>query len=341
MFAVSLINWYKKNHRELPWRSTTDPYRIWVSEIILQQTRVNQGLPYFTKFIQRFKDLKSLANANEEEILKYWQGLGYYSRARNMHATAKFIYFNLGGSFPNNYTDLIKLKGIGDYTASAIASFSFNEKKAVVDGNVYRVLSRFFGVKEDINSKEGKEIIKDIAHQSIPDNEHSIYNQAIMEFGAMVCTPKSPKCHSCDLSEVCFAKKNNLTTSLPLKIRKQKVKTRFFNFIIFHCKNEVLLTKRTQKDIWKHLYQFPLFETKEEIDDPLSRFDLKGELKGRHLKKHVLSHQLIMGTFWWINVNTLPTNNNYIKVDVDDLDIFPVPKIIENYIKENLAFHLE
>ena len=341
MFAVSLINWYKKNHRELPWRSTTDPYRIWVSEIILQQTRVNQGLPYFTKFIQRFKDLKSLANANEEEILKYWQGLGYYSRARNMHATAKFIYFNLGGSFPNNYTDLIKLKGIGDYTASAIASFSFNEKKAVVDGNVYRVLSRFFGVKEDINSKEGKEIIKDIAHQSIPDNEHSIYNQAIMEFGAMVCTPKSPKCHSCDLSEVCFAKKNNLTTSLPLKIRKQKVKTRFFNFIIFHCKNEVLLAKRTQKDIWKHLYQFPLFETKEEIDDPLSRFDLKGELKGKHLKKHVLSHQLIMGTFWWINVNTLPTNNNYIKVDVDDLDNFPVPKIIENYIKENLAFHLE
>lgn len=341
MFAVSLINWYKKNHRELPWRNTTDPYRIWVSEIILQQTRVNQGLPYFNKFIQRFKDLKSLANAKEEEVLKYWQGLGYYSRARNMHATAKFIYFNLEGSFPNNYTDLIKLKGIGDYTASAIASFSFNEKKAVVDGNVYRVLSRFFGVKEDINSKEGKEIIKDIAHQSIPDYEHSTYNQAIMEFGAMVCTPKSPKCNSCDLSEICFAKKHNLTTSLPLKIRKQKVKTRFFNFIIFHCKNEVLLAKRTQKDIWKHLYQFPLFETKEEIDDPLSRFDLKGELKGKHLKKHVLSHQLIMGTFWWINVNTLPTNNNYIKVDVDDLDNFPVPKIIENYIKENLAFHLE
>ena len=204
-----------------------------------------------------------------------------------------------------------------------------------------RVLSRFFGVKEDVNSKEGKEIIKDIAHQSIPDYEHSIYNQAIMEFGAMVCTPKSPKCHSCDLSEICYAKKNNLTNSLPLKIRKQKVKTRFFNFIIFHCKNEVLLAKRTQKDIWKHLYQFPLFETKEEIDDPLSKFDLKGELKGKHLKKHVLSHQLIMATFWWINVNTLSTINKYIKVDVDDLDNFPVPKIIENYIKENLAFHLE
>tara|TARA_Y100001978_G_scaffold157565_1_gene143147 strand:+ start:122 stop:1147 length:1026 start_codon:yes stop_codon:yes gene_type:complete len=341
MFAVSLINWYKKNHRELPWRNTTDPYRIWVSEIILQQTRVNQGLPYFTKFTQRFKNLKSLANANEEEVLKYWQGLGYYSRARNMHATAKFIYFDLEGSFPNNYTDLIKLKGIGDYTASAIASFSFNEKKAVVDGNVYRVLSRFFGVREDINSKKGKEIIKDIAHQSIPDYEHSIYNQAIMEFGAMVCKPKSPKCNSCDLSETCFAKKHNLTTTLPLKIRKQKVKTRFFNFIIFHRKNKVLLAKRTQKDIWKHLYQFPLFESKEEIDDPLTRFDLKGELKGKNLKKHVLSHQLIMGTFWWINVNSLPTNNNYIKVDVDDLDNFPVPKIIENYIKENLAFHLE
>ena len=341
MFAVSLINWYKKNHRDLPWRNTTNPYRIWVSEIILQQTRVNQGLPYYTKFIQRFEDLKSLANAKEEEVLNYWQGLGYYSRARNMHATAKFIYFDLDGSFPNNYKDLIKLKGIGDYTASAIASFCFNEKKAVIDGNVYRVLSRFFGVKEDINSKKGKEIIKDIANQSIPDFEHKIYNQAIMEFGAIICTPRSPKCKDCNLTEICFAKKHDLTTSLPIKIRKQKVKTRFFNFIVFHCDNEILLEKRMQKDIWQHLYQFPLFETKKEIDDPISKFNLKGKLKGKHLKKHVLSHQLIMGTFWLINVADLPKNDNYIRIHINDLDNFPVPKIIENYNKENLAFHLE
>ncbi len=341
MFAVSLINWYKQNRRELPWRNTTNPYEIWVSEIILQQTRVDQGLPYYNRFIQRFENVKSLATASEDEVLKYWQGLGYYSRARNMHSTAKFIYTNLKGVFPDNFNDLLKLKGVGEYTASAIASFSFKEKKAVVDGNVYRVLSRFFGVREDINSKKGKELIKDIANESIPDFEHDTYNQAIMEFGALVCKPKAPKCYECDISKICFAKKHHLTAELPLKIKNQKLKTRHFNFVIFHCKNEILIEKRTQKDIWQHLYQFPLFETNQEIDNPLVAFNLEGVLKGKFHQKHILSHQLIKGVFWLVEVTSIPKRKNSIKIHINDLNNFPIPKIIEKYAQENLAFHLE
>ena len=206
MFAVSLISWYKKNYRKLPWRNTNEPYIIWVSEIILQQTRVDQGLPYFKNFIERFPSLASLAKSTEEEVLNQWQGLGYYSRARNMHYTAKYILTHLDGVFPNEYNELIKLKGIGDYTASAIASFSFNEPKAVIDGNVYRVLSRVFGILNDINSKEGQKKIKTLADSLLPKKEHSTYNQAIMEFGALICTPKAPKCETCVVADICYAK---------------------------------------------------------------------------------------------------------------------------------------
>ena len=224
MFAVSLISWYKKNYRKLPWRNTNEPYIIWVSEIILQQTRVDQGLPYFKNFIEKFPSLASLAKSTEEEVLNQWQGLGYYSRARNMHYTAKYIYNHLDGIFPNKYKELIKLKGIGDYTASAIASFSFNEPKAVIDGNVYRVLSRVFGILNDINSKEGQNRIKNLADSLLPKNEHATYNQAIMEFGALICTPKAPKCETCVVADICYAKEKGEQLSLPLKIKKLKRK---------------------------------------------------------------------------------------------------------------------
>ena len=339
MFAVSLISWYKKNYRKLPWRNTNEPYIIWVSEIILQQTRVDQGLPYFKNFIERFPSLASLAKSTEEEVLNQWQGLGYYSRARNMHYTAKYIFNHLDGIFPNKYKELIKLKGIGDYTASAIASFSFNEPKAVIDGNVYRVLSRVFGILNDINSKEGQNRIKNLADSLLPKNEHATYNQAIMEFGALICTPKAPKCETCVVADICYAKEKGKQLSLPLKIKKVKTKTRYFNFLVFQLNDYIVVEKRTDKDIWQHLYQFPLIETSEEIEDPLDLKKLKGNIINLKKVKHLLTHQVIMASFWQISIQTLPEKKSYLKIPLSDLHKYPVPKIVENYAKEYLTIN--
>ena len=339
MFAVSLISWYKKNYRKLPWRNTNEPYIIWVSEIILQQTRVDQGLPYFKNFIERFPSLASLAKSTEEEVLNQWQGLGYYSRARNMHYTAKYIFNHLDGIFPNKYKELIKLKGIGDYTASAIASFSFNEPKAVIDGNVYRVLSRVFGILNDINSKEGQNRIKNLADSLLPKNEHATYNQAIMEFGALICTPKAPKCETCVVADICYAKEKGKQLSLPLKIKKVKTKTRYFNFLVFQLNDYIVVEKRTDKDIWQHLYQFPLIETSEEIEDPLDLKKLKGNIINLKKVKHLLTHQVIMASFWHMSVQTLPEKNSYLKIPLSQLHKYPVPKIVENYAKEYLTIN--
>ena len=339
MFAVSLISWYKKNYRKLPWRNTNEPYIIWVSEIILQQTRVDQGLPYFKNFIERFPSLASLAKSTEEEVLNQWQGLGYYSRARNMHYTAKYIFNHLDGIFPNKYKELIKLKGIGDYTASAIASFSFNEPKAVIDGNVYRVLSRVFGILNDINSKEGQNRIKNLADSLLPKNEHATYNQAIMEFGALICTPKAPKCETCVVADICYAKEKGKQLSLPLKIKKVKTKTRYFNFLVFQLNDYIVVEKRTDKDIWQHLYQFPLIETSEEIEDPLDLKKLKGNIINLKKVKHLLTHQVIMASFWHMSVQELPEKKSYFKIPLSQLHKYPVPKIVENYTKEYLTIN--
>ena len=339
MFAVSLISWYKKNYRKLPWRNTNEPYTIWVSEIILQQTRVNQGLPYFKNFIERFPTLESLAKSSEEEVLNQWQGLGYYSRARNMHYTAKYIFNHLNGTFPNKYKELIKLKGIGDYTASAIASFSFNEPKAVIDGNVYRVLSRVFGILNDINSKEGQNGIKNLADNLLPKKEHATYNQAIMEFGALICAPKVPKCETCVIANICYAKEKGEQLSLPLKIKKVKIKTRYFNFLVFQLNNYIVIEKRTDKDIWQHLYQFPMIETSEEIEDPLNLKKLKGNIINLKKVKHLLTHQVIMASFWHMSVQTLPEKKCYLKIPLSQLHKYPVPKIVENYAKEYLTIN--
>lgn len=339
MFAVSLISWYKKNYRKLPWRNTNEPYTIWVSEIILQQTRVDQGLPYFKNFIERFPTLESLAKSSEEEVLNQWQGLGYYSRARNMHYTAKYIFNHLNGTFPNKYKELIKLKGIGDYTASAIASFSFNEPKAVIDGNVYRVLSRVFGILNDINSKEGQNGIKNLADNLLPKKEHATYNQAIMEFGALICAPKVPKCETCVIANICYAKEKGEQLSLPLKIKKVKIKTRYFNFLVFQLNDYIVIEKRTDKDIWQHLYQFPLIETSQEIEDPLNLKKLKGNIINLKKVKHLLTHQVIMASFWHMSVQTLPEKKCYLKIPLSQLHKYPVPKIVENYAKEYLTIN--
>jgi len=339
MFAVSLISWYKKNYRKLPWRNTNEPYTIWVSEIILQQTRVNQGLPYFKNFIERFPTLESLAKSSEEEVLNQWQGLGYYSRARNMHYTAKYIFNHLNGTFPNKYKELIKLKGIGDYTASAIASFSFNEPKAVIDGNVYRVLSRVFGILNDINSKEGQNGIKNLADNLLPKKEHATYNQAIMEFGALICAPKVPKCETCVIANICYAKEKGEQLSLPLKIKKVKIKTRYFNFLVFQLNDYIVIEKRTDKDIWQHLYQFPMIETSEEIENPLNLKKLKGNIINLKKVKHLLTHQVIMASFWHMSVQTLPEKKCYLKIPLSQLHKYPVPKIVENYAKEYLTIN--
>ncbi len=260
------IDWYRQNKRDLPWRNTKNPYKIWLSEIILQQTRVDQGMNYYLKFIRNYPTIFDLANANEQDILNDWQGLGYYSRARNLHFTAKYISTELNGIFPNQFTEIIKLKGIGEYTASAIASFSFDLPYAVLDGNVYRVLSRVFDISTPIDSTEGKKEFQNLANELIDRENPAEYNQSIMEFGAMLCTPANPNCETCPLSSKCLSFANNTIKDRPLKEKKTKVRNRYFNFAIFKDNDQILIEKRIAKDIWQHLYQFPLFETEKEMN---------------------------------------------------------------------------
>ena len=277
-FSKTLVSWYLKNKRDLPWRNTIDPYKIWLSEIMLQQTRVAQGLPYYLKFLAAFNEVKDLADADEEEVLKLWQGLGYYSRARNLHATAKYVSNELNGVFPDNYIDLKKLKGIGDYTASAIASICYKEPKAVLDGNVFRVLARLYGIDIAINSTDGVKLFSSLSQKLIDKDEPDTHNQAIMEFGATHCSPKKPLCDSCVFNTQCIAFKNNRVGELPLKLKKLKVKKRYFNYIVPIINNEsTRLIKRAEKGIWANLYEFPLVETVEtaEYDELLVKVEQK------------------------------------------------------------------
>jgi len=248
-FSSKLINWYHQNKRDLPWRNSTDPYQIWLSEIILQQTRVDQGLSYFNKFIEHHPNVNSLANAPEKEVLNLWQGLGYYSRARNLHFTAKVISKEHKGIFPSDYNDILKLKGVGEYTAAAIASFAYNLSYPVIDGNVYRVLSRIFGIENPIDSSKGKKIFKALATELIDNKNPATYNQAIMEFGALQCTPKKPKCEDCPFRLECYALKNELTAELPKKEKKIKQRNRYFNYVVVIDNEKIYLKERKEKDI--------------------------------------------------------------------------------------------
>ncbi|MGB5264533.1 MAG: A/G-specific adenine glycosylase [Lutimonas sp.] len=337
-----LISWYLNNKRDLPWRESKDPYIIWLSEVILQQTRIAQGTDYFIQFTQQFPNVFALASASEDEVLKLWQGLGYYSRARNLHHTAKLIVNQFGGVFPKTYEDLKKLKGIGDYTASAISSICFNEVRAVVDGNVYRVLSRYFNIDTAINSSSGVKEFKAIAQNIISEKDPGLHNEALMELGALICTPRNPKCEVCPLSESCLAIKNNKVDSLPYKLRKIKTKTRYFNFIVFNIANQkTVLEQRKEKDIWQHLYQFPLIESGEELGhesilesqildglDQDESFQLK--LFNQHNIVHILTHQKILAKFWVIQTKSDHKN----AVEWNNVSNFAVPVIISNFLEK-------
>ena len=339
-FSLVIVKWYNLNKRNLPWRNTVDPYKIWISEIILQQTRVEQGLPYYNKFILNFPNIFKLSQAKEDKVLKLWQGLGYYSRARNLHFTSKYITEKLNGEFPKNYDGLIKLKGIGKYTASAISSFAYNEKKAVLDGNVFRVLSRYFGIFDPIDSPFGLKLFEEISFKNLPIKNIDTYNQSIMEFGALQCKPASPNCKLCPLNINCWAFLNNKISNLPIKNKKIIKKERFFNFIVLANEKFVFIEKRIKNDIWKNLYQFPLFEDSDLNFKPAKDLVKNGVLLKKTKIKHILTHQRLNVVFWHYNVNKLGKNKKYKIIEIKKIDQYPVPKIVENYIAENLRIDL-
>lgn len=340
-FSNSLLQWYLQNKRDLPWRNTENPYHIWLSEIILQQTRVAQGMPYFTAFIEAFPTIFDLAKEDEEQVLKLWQGLGYYSRARNMHKTAQIIAFELNGNFPNNYNDLLKLKGIGEYTAAAIASFAFKQVVPVVDGNVFRVLSRYFNIQTDISSSSAKKEFTRIAKELIPNDKPDVFNQAIMEFGALQCVPKNPNCENCIFNSSCAALQKKKVDQLPIKTKKPKVTNRFFNYLIFlDTENNTIINKRTEKGIWQNLYEFPVIETEKETNfetisilihnrfNELAVTDIAIYNKEQII--HKLSHQHLHINFYKI---TLSSNING-GIALERLRTFPFPIVIFNFIEK-------
>lgn len=337
----SLTHWYSVNKRNLPWRETKKPYFIWLSEIILQQTQVRQGLPYYETFILKYPTVNDLASASESEVLKLWQGLGYYSRARNLHSTAKYIVEELQGEFPKDYKGLIRLKGIGDYTASAIASICYNEVCAVVDGNVFRFLSRYYGIRTPINTSSGQKEFKKLAQQLISKKYPAEFNQAIMDFGGMQCKPKKPDCTVCPFQNNCIAYQENTITELPVKLKAGKIVKKHFNFLVFVSKNhKTIIEKRKGSGIWQNLYQFPLVES-------LTALNYEGVLT--HLKSlpffnegpyklslynendiiHKLSHQHLHTKFWIVELESLPTES----VQFEDIRDYPVPILISNFIE--------
>lgn len=342
-FQSEIINWYQNNKRDLPWRHTTNAYIIWLSEIILQQTRVEQGLPYFNRFLEHYPTVSDFANASETEILKLWQGLGYYSRGRNMLFTAKQVMQLHHGVFPVAYNALIKLKGIGSYTAAAISSFSNNEAKAVLDGNVFRVLARYFGVEEAINTTQGQKQFEGLAQQLIESENPSVYNQAIMEFGALQCKPKSPLCANCPLQVGCYAFKNNKVEVLPLKLKKVKVRERWFNYFVGIDEDCILTKQRLPGDIWQQLYDFPLIESEKEetLDDKLFlnqvklSFGSQVSITKLYQKKHLLTHQIIYVQFFALH-NYMINFNLHKEIQsilIEDFRQLPHPKIISEFVE--------
>lgn len=369
-FATTIIKWYTVNKRDLPWRNTNNPYLIWLSEIILQQTRVDQGMPYYIKFTENFPTLLDLAAADEKKVLKLWQGLGYYSRARNLHTTAKYIASQFKGVFPDNYNEIIKLKGIGQYTAGAIASFAFNEPQPVVDGNVFRVLSRYFGIDKPIDSTIGKNYFYALAKELLDKKKPALFNQAIMEFGAMQCTPKNPLCATCPLNNSCIALEKKLVHLLPVKAKKTKVSHRFFYYLVIEKGSKLYIKQRVDTDIWKGLYDFPLIEAPAELSiNNLTEAKVLTEIFGNSsyvLKsvsetyKHILSHQRIFARFLsfsytdkktpFSTVNTLkkPLKNsisNEVKFHFTGCELifksalknYAIPRLIERYIQAQKA----
>ncbi len=343
-FSQKILLWYADHKRALPWRNTRDPYKIWLSEIMLQQTRVAQGTPYYLKFLEHFPTVTDLADAPEEKVLKLWQGLGYYSRARNLHATAKKVAYEMNGQFPTTYKELLTLKGVGDYTASAIASICFNEAQPVVDGNVYRVLARYFGVDQAINSPKGAAYFKKLAFEVMNTEEIRDYNQAIMEFGAIQCAPQKPYCLHCPLNESCVALQQNKVKALPVKIKKTKIRNRHFNYLVPLGRTKdglaaTVLQQRLGKGIWQHLWEFPLLESEKELHLPEIRTEIEKILVSVPIQDvqlqnptpiiHKLSHQHLHTKFWLVRTEGVLEA----AIPVESLDDFAVPVLVADFIK--------
>ena len=341
-FNILLVDWYKNNKRDLPWRNTSHPYPIWISEIILQQTRVQQGLPYYERFMEKFPTVFDIAYADEQEVLNLWQGLGYYSRARNLHKGTRQVAFDLKGKFPDNYADWLKIKGVGSYTAAAIASFAFKEAVPVVDGNVFRVLSRVFDIDLNIASNKAKGYFFDFSKELIDKKQPDLYNQAIMEFGALQCVPKNPDCSNCILQNNCISFSKNIVHERPVKIKQKRIKKRFFHYFVVKQNDSVFLQQRAKKDIWQNMYEFPLIE---ENSDDLSEESMKKlNIKPTDIQlikrnnKHILSHQEIYTAFWSINFEKAQKLiKNASKIAVSETKNYPMPKPIYTFMNELIS----
>jgi A/G-specific adenine glycosylase len=341
-----LEEWYIGNKRELPWRDSDSAYRIWLSEIILQQTRVNQGIKYYERFVERYPCVEDLAKAPVDEVLKLWQGLGYYTRARNLHATAQIIVNDYKGAFPDTYDDLLRLKGIGTYTAAAIASIAFKEPVALVDGNVFRVLSRLYGISQPIDTSAGKAHFKKIATEILNPKKPDVHNQALMEFGALVCLPRNPHCESCVLAKSCMANIQGIVDLLPVKQGKGKIRIRYFNYLFIHHQGTTYLHKRDSKDIWNSLFEFPLIETNASMSfSKLALLESWSNIFGGNpvklngmtkTYKHQLTHQTLFCCFYNIAVNTEPSLQqlNFYQIPLSRLNEFAVPRVMERYLEE-------
>ncbi len=338
-FSNTLIYWYLQNKRDLPWRKTKDPYAIWLSEIILQQTRIEQGLSYYLNFLEKFPTIFDLAKADEQTVLKLWQGLGYYSRARNLHYSANYVVNKLDGKFPKTYRDLLELKGVGDYTASAIASICFDEPTAVVDGNVYRVLARYFGIKTPINSTKGGKEFKRLAQELIDHKQPGTFNQALMEFGARQCKPQNPNCNICPLNAGCAALEKNMVDQLPVKEKKLKIRKRHFNYLVVDGEAK-LLQKRVGHGIWQNLYEFPLLESDREVDaiefvkssffsNLFQNEKVSLKLFNQQPIIHKLSHQHLHIKFWIVTSKKSFKN----AISWNSFELYPVPVVIANFVE--------
>lgn len=351
-FAAALLDWYPRHRRDLPWRHTRDPYAIWLSEVILQQTRVKQGLPYYLDFVTSYPTVQDLAIAPEDEVMRHWQGLGYYSRARNMHHTAKQVTSEFGGQFPGSYAGLLQLKGVGQYTAAAIASFAYDEPVAVLDGNVYRVLARVFGISVDIAAPASRKVFQQLADTLIPATEPAEFNQAIMEFGAIQCTPVKPDCLFCPLQGQCYAFQHGMVHELPVKSKAKAARTRYFHYMVLRYEDAIYLRKRTDKDIWQGLYDFALTESESPNLPPTDLVDKVEDLGGKldtntaeepaYAARHVLSHQKVEARFHavWLqaplSAAALAATGlaPFIKAEIEQL---PKAVLISNYL-ERIGF---
>jgi A/G-specific adenine glycosylase len=340
-FLGAIYTWYIKNKRDLPWRKETDPYKIWISEIILQQTRVDQGLAYYHRFTQRFSTVCELAGAEEDEVLKLWQGLGYYTRARNLHSAAQSICLEYKGLFPATYKEILGLKGTGPYTAAAVASIAFNLPHPVLDGNVVRVLARYFGIHEPVHSLKGKNIFQNTASDLMNDVNPGFHNQAVMEFGALQCKPGLPDCQKCPVAGSCYAFQNKQVTQLPLKVKKPVKKKRYFYYYYIENKNTIWIEKRRDDDIWKNLYQFPLVEMTSELNDEeiaglQPRFLNESGLNIKSISspiKHILSHQELIARLIHIEADDqcrLP--ENFLNIQKEEIEIYAIPVLLAKLI---------